>query len=195
MADGPEDGLSRQARRAARRRDAEPQTRIVDRRAEKRLGRDQAGDRALARRGTHLALESEVEAASSREPRDPRDVRELAVLVCIGCWRGTLPWPPYERGKGDLLVKNRDVGIDLWYDTRPVVKNHRCSGAQYRELEDTRAQADTLLASFPAGNWKTEVLDLPTPMYDQLIRWGGVKPGRPITDPRTKMNRGRTRRS
>lgn len=100
-----------------------------------------------------------------------------------------LPWPPYNRAG-----RVRDVGIDIWFDSRPVVRQHRCPGHKYEELEDTRPQAEVLKASFPSGNWKTEVLVLPGPMYDQLIAWGGVKPGAPITDPRAVHRSGSPRR-
>ena len=151
----------------------------MDRRSASKPGRARDHKVSVSPGGNQLVVEPEVDTDQAGK----RDVREVAVLVCTGCWDGVLPWPPYQKSG-----RVRDVGIDLWFESRPVVRQHRCPGTKYEELPDTRQAAEVLKASFPLGNWKTEVLVLPGLMYDQLIKWGGVKPGAPITDPRVRMS-------
>lgn len=91
-----------------------------------------------------------------------RDVRELAVMICVGCFDGSIRFP-LATPKGQWV----DQGIDLFVHDQPIVKRHRCTASKHPEM---------------AGVWHREKLVVPMEMYDALLALNGVKPGPVVTD-------------
>ena len=104
-----------------------------------------------------------------------RDIRPIAVWVCLGCWDGKIPMPLEQNGVF------RDLGIDLLYDSQPVKRAHKCDGSKYLVTDEKYGKL--LLAMFPGGNWKKEVLNLPTTVYEKYLASYSVQAGPPTTEP------------
>lgn len=111
--------------------------------------------------------------------------REIMVWICIGCWGGVVPVPPFREGKWV------DVGIDLLYndenydgrgEVQPVKRNHVCPGTKYVLSDPVKAKL--LAATFPNGNWHAQVIRISLASYDRLMSTGFLSPGSPTIDPR-----------
>lgn len=80
--------------------------------------------------------------------------RELAGWVCANCWDGELRLPMViETHPG--IKKFVDQGIDLFYDSTPVLQYHTCEQATGED--DYR------------GVWSPAVFKLPMSFYNQLL--------------------------
>lgn len=112
-----------------------------------------------------------------KKPEEAQDVRPLMVWVCDGCFTGSIPVPPIQRGK---YVDN---GFDFFYDSQPVKQNHKCTGERWKNQLGP-GSAELLLWTFPGGSWKDHVINLPTALYAQIIKAGGAGPGPVTTDKR-----------
>ena len=106
-----------------------------------------------------LDVEAYIQAHKDQVEEPDNPTIPLVVLICTGCFTGTIKFPPWEHN-GRMI----DQGFDFFADQAMVKKFHRCpkTGPE---------------PTVRRGNWHEEKLLLPEALYERLLESPAVERG------------------